>query len=259
MSLKSGAEQVVAFEASAAHAAAARRRLERLFGDTTGRRVQVLTGKSTDMEETALMPFGTKPDLLVAELLGYTASEEGAPAVFADLQRRLGPLPAVPSAAQSLAVPVAPLVLSRTDVWRNWWVHGGWLSRGQFPPGPALYDCRNFPRELELAEPQVWEEFNFSNLDQLEAQLQQDRELVFNLPAGTEVGGLLLWMRAELADGIYIDTRKECTSWNQYYLHLGPQVIGPDGRLGVSAKVDARTEDVSYEFQVGQKSYRSHP
>ncbi|CAJ1334470.1 unnamed protein product, partial [Effrenium voratum] len=119
-------------------------------------------------------------------------------------------------------------------------------------PSVGLYDCRNFPAP-DLAPAQLWEDYCFESLDVLEGQLQQSRRLSFAVPSGAEVGGLLLWMRTELAEGIEIDTRRDFTSWNQYYLHLEPQRV--DGELVVSVDVDARTEDVSYEFQVGSRFF----
>lgn len=253
MAISSGVEQLVAIEASPVHAAAARRQMA---AEIRRGRVVVLDGRVGHVEGTVSFPEGFKPDLIVAELLGYTASEEGAPAVFADLQRRFGPVPTIPRAACSLMAPVKPLVLSLRDRCRNWLVHGTWLSPGRFVPG-RWYDCRNIPRSWELAEPQIWEEFDFESPDQ-DACLQQQRELSFRVPAGAEVGGLLLWMRAEVDKESTIDTRRDNTSWNQYYIHLPPQRVGPDGRLVVRASVDARGGDVAYEFRTGGAAYRSH-
>eukprot|EP00933_Yihiella_yeosuensis_P051803 TRINITY_DN49774_c0_g1_i1.p1 TRINITY_DN49774_c0_g1~~TRINITY_DN49774_c0_g1_i1.p1 ORF type:complete len:383 (-),score=89.01 TRINITY_DN49774_c0_g1_i1:22-1086(-) len=256
MALESGASKVVAVEASPSHAASASSRLAKPISED---KVKVVQGMLSELGDEALRPDASfEPDLLVAELLGYTASEEGAPAVFADLQRRFGPLPAIPARAQSFAVPVGPLSLSWADVWRNWWVHGGRPSKRKLAPG-QLYDCRNFPKGLHLDSPQIWEEFNFSNLQELEAQLQQKRTLTFKVPSGTEVSGLLVWMRTEISQDNFIDTLQDYTSWNQYYIYTGIQRVGEDGELRVVASVDARTDDVSYEFNIGAKTWRSHP
>lgn len=256
MALSSGAREVVAVEATPQHAQAARRYLEERRGTAS---VTVLAGRASDVE----LPEGFWPDLVIGELLGYTASEEGAPAIFAEVHERLGAarrgeewhLPSVlPQAARSLLMPVRPLKLSCWHALRNWHAHGWWPK---LLPG-HLYDCRNFPQHLELpVAPQVWEEFNFSDPG-LAQQLQQTRQLEFALPSGTEVGGLLLWMQTDVDDTASIDTRRDFTSWNHYYLHLPVQCVPGDGQLIVHAEVDARTEDVRYRFRMGDASFDSH-
>ncbi|CAE7439816.1 PRMT10 [Symbiodinium natans] len=239
--LQSGASKVVAVEACATHAELARRRLK------DAEAVQVINGRAADLpSEVLLAGLGGPPQLIVSELLGYTASEEGAPAILLDLQRRLGPTQVVPRAASSWMLPVRPLELSSWHCLKNWLLHGGWPSRLQ----PGLYDCRNFPESLELAAPQKWEEFDFTCAETLEAQLQQECHLSFTLPAGTEVGGVLLFMRADLCPGVDLDTRRDETSWNHYLLQLPPQRVGESGTLVVSVAVDARSEDVRYRFEV---------
>lgn len=49
-----------------------------------------------------------------------------------------------------------PLRLSRRDELRNWLLHGWWPELE-----PGFYDCRNFPKDLELATAQLWEDYNF--------------------------------------------------------------------------------------------------
>eukprot|EP00435_Cladocopium_sp_Y103_P025145 s2863_g6.t1 len=239
------ADKVTAVEASSAHAQMAQQQMAH-----HGERVQVLSGRSLSLPTERLAAHS--PELVVAELLGYTASEEGAPAVLADLQRRLGPVKTVPRRASSLMVPVRPLRLSRYDRIRNWLLHSSWL-RQELEIG--LYDSRNFPKGLELAPEQLWEDYHFACLDELETQLLQKRQLTFSVPPGSEVGGVLLWMRTELSEDNVIDTRRDFTSWNQYYIHLEPQVC-QDGHLDVSIVVDASTEDVKYELQVGSRSFQ---
>eukprot|EP00929_Paragymnodinium_shiwhaense_P083589 TRINITY_DN44609_c0_g1_i1.p1 TRINITY_DN44609_c0_g1~~TRINITY_DN44609_c0_g1_i1.p1 ORF type:complete len:343 (-),score=45.61 TRINITY_DN44609_c0_g1_i1:635-1663(-) len=251
MAVAAGAKEVVAIEASAEHAAAAQSRLKRAQGCS----VTVMAGRASEVT----LPNGFMPDLVVAELLGYTASEEGAPAIFFELQRRLissgqssMSMHIVPRSARSFMVPVRPLRLSLWHRFRNWWLHGQWP---RLQPG-TLYDCRNFPRKLELGEAQIWEEYDFGSVD-LEHQLQQARELQFRLPEGTPVGGILLWMQADIDDAIKIDTHQQNTSWNQYYIHFPLQQVTQSGRFVVSAAVDARTEDVRYSFTAGSATYTS--
>ncbi|CAE7654646.1 unnamed protein product, partial [Symbiodinium sp. CCMP2456] len=137
---------------------------------------------------------------------------------------------------------------------KNWLLHGGWPSRLK----TGLYDCRNFPKSLELAPPQMWEEFDFTcAMARLESQLQQKRHLTFSVPPCAEVGGVLLSMRAQLCPGVDLDTRRDETSWNHYLLHLPWQQVDYSGKLAVSVAVDARSEDVRYEFRIGEKSYRT--
>lgn len=215
---------------------------------------EVLHGRAADLPtEDLLASLGGSPELLVSELLGYTASEEGAPAILLDLQRRLGPVKVIPQLVQSWMLPVRPLELSSWHCLKNWLLHGGWPSRLE----TGLYDCRNFPRSLELAPPQMWEEFDFSCADKLESQLQQKRHLTFSVPPGAEVGGVLLSMRAQLCPGVDLDTRRDETSWNHYLLHLPWQQVDDSGKLAVSVAVDARSEDVRYEFRIGERSYRT--
>ncbi|CAE7565474.1 unnamed protein product [Symbiodinium sp. CCMP2592] len=138
-------------------------------------------------------------------------------------------------------LPVRPLYLSRWHCLKNWLLHGGWPSRrsgATSSPSPeqpglptGLYDCRNFPKSLELAPPQMWEEFDFSCADTLESQLQQKRHLTFSVPPCAEVGGVLLSMRAQLCPGVDLDTRRDETSWNHYLLCLPWQQVDYSGKL----------------------------
>eukprot|EP00927_Polykrikos_kofoidii_P066966 TRINITY_DN62519_c0_g1_i1.p1 TRINITY_DN62519_c0_g1~~TRINITY_DN62519_c0_g1_i1.p1 ORF type:complete len:346 (-),score=44.83 TRINITY_DN62519_c0_g1_i1:37-1074(-) len=253
MALESGSSEVVAVEASAQHAEVARQNL------ANDPRVRVVAGRSEDIA----LPEGFVPELVIAELLGNTASDEGGPAILAQAMSRLGHLASeagkprpcvVPKRARSLLSLTRSLSLSRWQRFRNWMAHGGWpnLQEGQ------LYDCRNIPATIQMGEPQVWEDFDFESPD-LTDSLVQNRELRFQIEPSSEVGGLLLWMQADIDEKVRIDTREQLTSWGLYYLHLPPQKVGRDGVFLVLASVDARTDQVEYKFQVGDFTFATPP
>ncbi|CAK8991111.1 unnamed protein product [Durusdinium trenchii] len=142
LSLEASAEHVTAVEASPAHAQMARKQVAH-YGD----RVQILSGRSMSLPTELLAE--QEPELLVAELLGYTASKEGAPAILADVQHRLGPLPTVPKRASSYLAPAQTLEV-------------------------GLYDSRNFPEDLHLAEGQLWEDYDFECLEKQKPQANNE-------------------------------------------------------------------------------------
>eukprot|EP00913_Durusdinium_trenchii_P017879 g16800.t1 len=182
LSLEASAEHVTAVEASPAHAQMARKQVAH-YGD----RVQILSGRSMSLPTELLAE--QEPELLVAELLGYTASKEGAPAILADVQHRLGPLPTVPKRASSYLAPAQPLQLSRGDRFRNWFLHGSWL-RQTLEVG--LYDSRNFPEDLHLAEGQLWEDYDFECLEKQKPQASRTATAA-EAPDLPGAGGLRGW------------------------------------------------------------------
>ena len=143
---RAGATKVYAVEANAAAAEQARSSVAEAADIAPGT-IEVIEGFST----TITLP--ERADLLIAEISGSIASEEGMYASIIDARRRHmkrpeDPASYIPARCQTLAVPAACSVHHRDGC--------AWLASGP----PVRLGCES-PWLLPLSAPQLWEDFAF--------------------------------------------------------------------------------------------------
>ena len=171
MAARHGAKTVYAIEAFPE--AARRARAAVLKAEASGRVppcvVQVIEGLSTELT------LPTKVDLLVFDLVGSVASDEGVHTVVRDAQQRHLRRPFesdsyIPWLIQTVGAPASYLVHSTTDAsaGTNWskFAHGEPLRLGSCVPTPPWHcDCAALTDERVgmLAEPQIVEHIDFSD------------------------------------------------------------------------------------------------
>jgi hypothetical protein len=145
---RAGASKVFAVEANPEAAAKARALIaSSAASDIPPGTIEVIEGFST----TITLP--EQADLLISEIAGSIASEEGMLATIRDarlrhLKRPWDPRSYIPARVQTLAVPAAYSLHHRLNC--------NWIASGP----PVRFACDN-PWLLPLATPQLWEDFAF--------------------------------------------------------------------------------------------------
>jgi len=236
--------------------------------------VTVLRGRSTDVT------LPERVDLVLAEIVGSVASEEGALASVRDAQLRHCKAPHdasswIPAAAQTLCAPAA-------------FALHAYAPRGS---PPVRLNCRDETLQL-LAEPQVLETIRFSDADlplsgrwapagaegltfrlsgarmeaaarALQAGLlaagspEADAAAMASAVAGG-LSGLALWPRLELEEGVSIAARgpggePKASHWQTVLALLAPQPLPVQAgdELEVHSGVDLRAGEPPYYLLEG--------
>ena len=145
---RAGASKVFAVEANPEAAAKARALIaSSAASDIPPGTIEIIEGFST----TITLP--EQADLLISEIAGSIASEEGMLATIRDarlrhMKRPWDPRSYIPARVQTLAVPAAYSLHHRLNC--------TWIASGP----PVRFACDN-PWLLPLATPQLWEDFAF--------------------------------------------------------------------------------------------------
>ena len=156
MAAELGAGKVYAIEANKEIAANARKVIaEQGFDDV----ITVLDGFSTDLT----LPNNAKADIIVAEIVGSIATEEGAYATILDAHRRLMNNPTdaanwIPSRIQTWAAPASYTLHSLFAPPEFDWT--------KIAAEPVRFSCRDYALEL-LDDPQCVEDICFADIDKL--------------------------------------------------------------------------------------------
>mmetsp|Transcript_22876 Transcript_22876/g.54015 ORF Transcript_22876/g.54015 Transcript_22876/m.54015 type:complete len:507 (+) Transcript_22876:205-1725(+) len=151
-----GAKKVYAIEANPKAAEMARETIRKKgFEDI----ITVLEGFSTDVS----LPDGDKADLIVAEIIGSIASEEGVVATIADAHKRFAKNPTsdaswIPSRVQTYAAPASYTL-------HNLFGPPG-FDWSKLDGEPVRFNCRDEGLQL-LADPQMVEDIRFATIDKL--------------------------------------------------------------------------------------------
>ena len=159
MAAELGAGRVYAIEASKEIAANARKVIaEQGFADV----ITVLEGFSTDIT----LPDNAKADIIVAEIVGSIATEEGAYGTILDAHRRLMKDPTdannwIPSRIQTWAAPASYTLHSLFTPPEFDWT--------KIAAEPVRFSCRDYALEL-LDDPQCVEDICFADIDKLAAK-----------------------------------------------------------------------------------------
>jgi protein arginine N-methyltransferase 1 len=177
-------------------------------------------------------------DLVVAEVLGNFAYEEGVLDTLRDAQRFLatgGRL--MPSALAQWAQPVVSDRFERELASFRAVGHGLDLAALERVARNNMYVHAIEPRDLLDAPPQRWDAVD------LAAEFSSSRHGVVRwlLAAAARVHGFALWWEATLAPGVVLSTspHAERTHWDQIYLPLASPI---DGQVGDTLELELACE-----------------
>ena len=242
---EAGAKHVYAIEVQAAAAASAR---QTIAAAGLSDRITVLEGFSTDTH----VALPVKADLMIHELIGEIAGEEGAVAAIVDAQRRHMD----PSASAPLSIP------SRTTTL---------LAPCEYPDEAycatrpaAVLDCPGsaqalklpgLPRSTLLAPPQICEDLRFESGA---PEATQARELQFEMARDGKLRGVALHVELHCgADGgdspCDVSSAWPGSHWRNYLLLLGEGVAvraGDAVRVRTSAELGGSQPRYSFEASV---------
>jgi predicted RNA methylase len=229
MAAEMGAGKVYAIEANPAIAENARKTIQKLgFEDI----ITVLDGFSTDIS----LPNSIKADVIVAEIVGSIATEEGASATILDAHRRLAKDPTnpanwIPNRIQTWAAPASYTLHNLFTPPDFDWT--------KIAAEPVRFNCRDLGLSL-LDEPQCVEDISFADIHKTKsssskssskysftasAERMEETEAVFfdeyrkgglkkqeaselAVRAAHSCTGIAFWPRLYLPFGVTIDSRQ---------------------------------------------------
>uniref|UniRef100_A0A7S1ITE0 Protein arginine N-methyltransferase n=1 Tax=Eutreptiella gymnastica TaxID=73025 RepID=A0A7S1ITE0_9EUGL len=231
MCARAGATRVYAMEVVEKWAIQAREAVKHAGYDHV---VTVLHGFSTKLE------LPEKVDVVVHEILGNITSEEAVSLSIADARARLVRDPTVPSwsipyRAQTWIAPITFVPIFEEGV--------------EVPQPRRDYRLEQFPPELMLAPPQVWEDVAFCK----PIDLLFESTHVFECNRNGTLQGLLNFMTVLFdEDGtIQINTLMQRTTWRVIAVLFGQEVMLMQGdRVAVHCKADVRQFPSVYNFEV---------
>lgn len=158
-----------------------------------------------------------RADVVVAEVLGNFAYEEGVLETLRDARRFLAPRGTlIPRSIVQWAAPVTSDRFERDfRTWRNVG-HGLDWSDAEHVTRNNMYVFAIEPRDLDGAEPKTWDSLEFdSNIPS-----RNDGRAAWTFAADTTVYGFALWWECTLAPGVVLSTSPFAprTHWDQIYL-----------------------------------------
>lgn len=196
-------------------------------------------------------------DLVVAEVFGNFALEEGVLDTLADAHRYLKPGGALcPAALEQF---VAPVVDDRIAVELGSWSsvgHGLDLSDAHAVGCDNMYVYAIAPGEL-LAQPdatQRWDALEFTPA----VSGRRAGRVGWTLAADASVHGFALWWEALLAPGVTLSTSPHAprTHWDQIYLPLRGPLVGRAGdriELAIECEVGGGEAGIAVRWRVEQR------
>eukprot|EP00667_Euglena_gracilis_P016303 EG_transcript_17042 len=179
-------------------------------------------------------------DVVVHEILGNIASEEGVALSLRDAQQRFltqPPPPAfsIPHRARTWVAPTAfPIVYEEGR---------------ELPPQRRTYRLDEFPEDLLLADAQVWEDLQFTQT----LPLTFDEVLHFTCTRSGPLCGLVHFMTVDFdtEGGLSIDTLRQRTTWRVVVALFGQSVPLRQGdTLAVRCVADIGAFPSRYRFDV---------
>mmetsp|Transcript_82453 Transcript_82453/g.229806 ORF Transcript_82453/g.229806 Transcript_82453/m.229806 type:complete len:403 (+) Transcript_82453:64-1272(+) len=229
LAARAGAAKVTAVEVSPAVAASARATVER---EGLSDVVQVLEGFSTQLE----LP---EVDIVIHELIGDIATEEGLPLVLADLRTRQPPL--LDTAAPGWVIPRRALTwVAPVNLHLPLPISG----RGKAGP-PEVRLPMALPRETLLGERQVLEDCNA----EASVLLQETRTLYWKASASGTLTGFVCAPRIEMDDEVVLDAWDERTHWRHVVVLLPqPALVDPGDEIRLEISMDLRSFPSDYRF-----------
>jgi len=247
MAARAGAKKVYAIERN--HAAA-ERATETVLRAGLQDKVTVIEGDSMMVE------LPERVDVVVSELIGSIATQEGVEAIIRDASRRfLKPQSnadrrpqMIPERCQTCIAPVE----YRDHDWYQW--KRGVQSRGKAEPG-SLRPLRlqSDTQDLDfLAEPQLLEDFDYSAA--ASAELTQTRTISFDVPASSaprKFSGFALWTRVVVDSEDVVEVSGKKSHWAYVVALMSEKPIAlaaHGGLIKLQSKADYASLPVRYEL-----------
>lgn len=255
MAARAGARKVYAIEKNAAAAEMAKQTVAK---EKLQDVIEVIEGESTQVE------LPEKVDLMVSELIGSIATQEGVEPIIKDAVNRFlkggfngagGACPQmIPSAVQTRIVPVKYTEHRIMQFAKK----RGIMSRGKPAPGTDKpLRLRGKTSDLVfLSEPQVLEEFDFCNPGSAASQAQ--RTLKFDVPAklagdAKDFSGFAMWTRLVIDDEHAVEVRgqKQTSHWAYVVALMAdkPVAMVAPGSIQLNSTIDYDARPVSYTLE----------
>eukprot|EP00434_Breviolum_minutum_P003712 symbB.v1.2.003267.t1/scaffold117.1/size318901/6 len=246
---KAGAKKVYAIEKNPEAAAMAKETVER---DGWKDVIEIIQGDSMKVE------LPEQVDLVVSELIGSIATQEGVEPIIRDARRRFlkesngsqgGSCGMIPARCQTCIVPV--LYKGRSFLQRFTAPFDGVRSRGKSTEGstPPLRIKSADEGNLDfLAEPQVLEDFDYCAA--ANSPKQQKSTLEFPIKEEGTWSGFAMWTRVVVDDQDVIEVRGQPDSHWAYVVALmtrSPVSVDP-GVIRLVSEIDYAASPVSYSF-----------
>eukprot|EP00931_Biecheleriopsis_adriatica_P079738 TRINITY_DN53092_c0_g1_i1.p1 TRINITY_DN53092_c0_g1~~TRINITY_DN53092_c0_g1_i1.p1 ORF type:complete len:393 (-),score=78.07 TRINITY_DN53092_c0_g1_i1:30-1208(-) len=248
---RAGARKVYAIEKNAVAARQARAAIEK--HDLQGR-IEVIEGDSMQVD------LPERVDLIVSELIGSIATQEGVEPIIRDAQERFlkdgsGCGGMIPARCQTCIAPIA--YKGRSTLEKLFNPKDGLRSRGRPEPGtarPIRVKATDEQTLLFLAEPQVLEDFDYCSLGS-ERKLEKTFSFLVPDPAASGVGkfsGFAMWTRVVVDDQDVVEVRGQPDSHWAYVVSLmAPEAVRMEtpGAINLKTRVEYDAVPVRYTFQ----------
>ena len=166
---EAGAKRVYAIEANPKAAAVAKQTVAKSGYEDI---ITVLEGYSTDLKE---LPGGEKCDVIIAEIIGSIASEEGCIPTILDASQRFAKAPFdkatwIPQRIQTLGAPASYTLHNLFGPPEFDW--------SKLQGEPVRFNCRDEGLQL-LSAPQIFEDIEFAKIQEYSAQKQHTYKAQF--------------------------------------------------------------------------------
>lgn len=256
MAARAGARKVYAIEKNPA---AAKQAKEVVAKEKLDGKIQVIEGDSMQVE------LPEKVDLIVSELIGSIATQEGVEPIIRDASARFlkSDLPDLPGVSSPRMIParcqtaIAPVKYSEHRIMSFAKKRGGIMSRGKAEPGTLRpLRLKNTTRDLIfLASPQYLEDFDYTSPSATPRQATQT--LTFDIPSSKandakDFSGFAMWTRVVVDDKEVVDvqTQKSKSHWAYVVLLMSeqPSAVLP-GPLKLTTTVNYDASPVRYDFE----------
>jgi len=248
MAARAGAKRVFAIEKNPEAVKLAREAVRKAGFEGT---VQVIEGDSMQTE------LPERVDLVVSELIGSIATQEGVEPIIRDADKRflkdgIQGARMIPARCQTL---IAPVKYTEHRI-MSFASKRGIMSRGKQEEGTLKpLRLRSKTSDLNfLTEPQILEDFDYSNPG---ASRQLERTLHFDIPASVaneakDFSGFAMWTRVVVDDQSSVEVRgqKKTSHWAYVVALMGPQpvAIAAPGSIELKSSIDYAASPVRYSL-----------
>jgi protein arginine N-methyltransferase 1 len=198
------------------------------------------------------VPYPPLVDVVVAEVLGNFAYEEGVLDTLRDAHRFLAPGGTL--VPHSIVQWAAPVVSDRFERdFRSWRGvgHGLDFADAEQISRNNMYVFAIEPKDLLEAPPASWDSLTFT----AETDSARFGEAGWRLPASAPIHGFALWWECTLVPGVILSTSPfgERTHWDQIYLPLLEPLAGRTGdevTIAISSETSSDESGIDVRWSV---------